>query len=82
MFLHNSSSDHFNTSFNHYIIKGELSLESQKRQRLATFKALAMRMQTVLDNIVDHDQVGYIKDCVIGVNICTAANTLVYNILL
>ena len=37
-----------------------------------------MRMQAVLDNIVDHDQVGYIKGHFIGLNICTTANIVTY----
>ena len=37
-----------------------------------------MRMQAVLDNIVDHDQVGYIKGRFIGLNIGTTANILTF----
>ena len=37
-----------------------------------------MRMQGVLDNIVDHDQVGYIKGRFIGLNIRTTANILTF----
>ena len=37
-----------------------------------------MRMQGVLDNIVDHDQVGYIKGHFIGLNIRTTANILTF----
>ena len=37
-----------------------------------------MRMQGVLDNIVDDDQVGYIKGRFIGLNIRTTANILTF----
>ena len=37
-----------------------------------------MRMQGVLDNIVDDDQVGYIKGRFIGLNIHTTANILTF----
>ena len=39
---------------------------------------LAMRLQTVLDKIISHDQVGYIKGRFIGVNIRTCADILTY----
>ena len=88
IFLHNS----FVWSFQHKLLSIE-KLKKGKDLRLLKdwrpitllnvdykilTKALAMRMQGVLDNIVDHDQVGYIKGRFIGLNIYTTANILTF----